>query len=384
MSDEPDPNVGAAARAVPERTFVQKEIVVLLLLSLATTAAFILTRAAAAANRELRRQDAATWFARGQEATGAGRADGAVRAFQRASGMEGDNPAYRLALAAALAADHKEEAARQVLLGVRERAPEDPAVNLQLARIEAQRGDTTAAEKYYHNALYGSWRIEDAAARRQARFELINYLLDHGNSKRAVSELLVLSANLPEDPATETKVARLFLRAGDAQLALDHFERTLARDPRNAAALAGAARASFNIGDYPRAVRYAGRAPDDPDVAEVRGVAERVIGGDPLRPRLAGSDRRARAIAGLSYASARVKGCAATTGRADATLTGLAAEAAAPAMTPAALRASPDTIEEVVALTVRMVRRAAAVCAPATVDDRGWLIIGGLHDKDAQ
>ncbi len=386
MTDEAESNQGPVEAAVPERTFVQKEIVVLLLLSLATAAAFVFTRAAAAGNRELRRQDAAAWFARGEAAAAAGRKDDAVRAFQRAGGMEADNRTYRLALAGALARDQQEEAARQVLLGVRERAPEDPFVNLQLARIEAQRGDTTAAEKYYHNALYGSWRIEDTEARRAGRFELVRYLLDHGSTKRAVSELLVLSGNLPEDSGVEVDVARLFLRAGDGPHALDHFERTLEREPRNPQALAGAAEAAFLLGDYPRTVRYARAAPPDPRMAEIRAVAERVLAEDPLRPRLSASERRARTVAGFTYAAGRLRACADGAGSNDGSTAALAAEAAAAAatITPRGLQADPDAIDGAVNLIVRIVRRAAAVCAPATVPDRAWLLIGGLHDKDAQ
>ncbi|MEP6592224.1 MAG: tetratricopeptide repeat protein, partial [Acidobacteriota bacterium] len=311
MTDETEPGERGGDGAAPERTFVQKEIVVLLLLSLATTAAFVFTRTAAAGNREMRQQDAAAWFERGRQAAADGRKDDAVRAFQRAGGMEADNQRYRLALAGALAADSQEEAARQVLLGVRERAPEDPGVNLQLARIEAQRGDTTAAEKYYHNALYGSWRIDDAEARRAARFELVRYLLDHGNTKRAVSELLVLSGNLPEDSGAEVDVARLFLRAGDSSHALDHFERTLEREPGNNAALAGAAQAAFLLADDPKALRYARQVSGDPDVAEMRGIAEQVLSADPLRPRLSAGERRARAVAGFASVRSRLEACAA-------------------------------------------------------------------------
>lgn len=388
MTDEAEPENGGRDGAAPERTFVQKEIVVLLLLSLATTAAFVFTRAAAAGNREMRQRDAAAWFERGRQAAAAGRKGDAVKAFQRAGGMEGDNQRYRLALASALAADSQEEAARQVLLGVRERAPEDPAVNLQLARIEAQRGDTTAAEKYYHNALYGSWRIDDAEARRGARFELVRYLLDHGSTKRAVSELLVLSGNLPEDSGVEVDVARLFLRAGDAPHALHHFERTLEREPRNNAALVGAARAAFLLADYPRALRYARRVPGDPEVAELGGIAEQVMSADPLRPRLSAGERRARAVAGFSSARSRLEACAAESGRGheDAPVVALATEATAAAatITPRGLKDDPDAIDGAVNLTVRMVRRAVAVCGPATPQDRAWLLIGSLHDKDAQ
>ena len=72
----------------------------------------------------------------GEHHLAGGQTEPAIRALRRATAINRDNRTYRLALAAALAADRQDDAARQVLLGVRELTPEDPDVNVQLARLE--------------------------------------------------------------------------------------------------------------------------------------------------------------------------------------------------------------------------------------------------------
>jgi tetratricopeptide (TPR) repeat protein len=371
---------------VYDAPFVQREIVALVLLSALAVAAFFVTRAAAAANSHLRLQDASAWYARGERAANAAEPDAAIHALQRASGIDRDNLEYRLALARALAADHQESAARQLLLGVREHTPEDPQVNLQLARLEARRGDTTAAQKYYRDALYGAWKAEDAEPRRRARTEFVRYLLDHGEQKRAVSELIVLSGNLPDDAAAQTAAARLFLQAGEARQALELLEHVLTRDPDNRAAAAGAGEAAFALQDYTRAVRYLRVAAGDDQLADLRAIAELVLADDPLRPRLSSAARWQRVAAGINYARQRLNECTPTTGSRDASLTSLRTEAAVlePSLTRRALRDSPEIINDAVGLIVRIEHRAGTVCGPPTRQDRAWALIGRLHDLDTQ
>ena len=79
-----------------------------------------------------------------------------MRALRRAAAIDRDNREYQLALAGALAAADDHEAARQVLQRLRDTAPEDAEVNLELARLESRNGDVTGAVRYYQNALYGN------------------------------------------------------------------------------------------------------------------------------------------------------------------------------------------------------------------------------------
>lgn len=48
--------------------------------------------------------------------------------------------------------------------------------------------------QYYQDALHGSWP-SDTDARRRARIEFIQYLLQNEHHSRALSEILILSAN---------------------------------------------------------------------------------------------------------------------------------------------------------------------------------------------
>ena len=185
-----------------------------------------------------------------------GQTEPAIRALRRATAINRDNRPYRLALAGGLAADRQDDAARQVLLRVRESSPEDPEVNVRLARLEARHDDVTGTVRYYQNAVYGSWGGDQGDARRQVRIEMIRHLLAHQQRGRALSELLVLSGNLPDDVQSQTEAGQLFLEAGDPRRGLDRFRQALRIDPKNAAALAGAGEAAFDVGDYASAQRY--------------------------------------------------------------------------------------------------------------------------------
>src|SRR6185503_14293115 len=114
----------------------------------------------------LRMRDAAAWYGRGRQRLAGGDAAGAIPALRRATAIDRDNPAYRLALASALSTAGQTDSARELLMTVRDRAPEDATVNLQLARLEARRGDPASATRYYQNALYGVWPGEASEDRR--------------------------------------------------------------------------------------------------------------------------------------------------------------------------------------------------------------------------
>ena len=183
-----------------ERTaLIHREIFQLTVLILVAIGAFLLTRAVAASNREMSLRDAAEWYRQGQQAIEAGRVDDAIDSLRRATVRNRSDTRYVLALARALALKGDDDAARSVLLTLRESTPEDPDINLQLARLAAARQDVTDALRFYHNALYAPWPADQADARRRVRLELIRFLLTHDQASRALSELLALSTDLPDD-----------------------------------------------------------------------------------------------------------------------------------------------------------------------------------------
>ncbi len=346
---------------------------------------FMLTRAAAAANRALRLRDAAAWYDAGEHHLAESETESAIRALRRATAINRDDRSYRLALAAALGAGHQDDAARQVLLGVREATPEDPEVNVRLARLESRRNDLTSTIRYYQIAVYGLWSGDREDARRQVRIELIRYLLAHDQRGRALSELLVLSSTLADDATSQVLGGQLFLVAGDSRRALDHFQRALRLDARNGAALAGGGEAAFELADYHRAQRYLRSAPVSERVSELRAITDLVLSRDPLQPGLSLGERQKRTVLDFRHAVDVLHDCIARgTPATQETLDSLRAEARAlePTLTAAKLRGSPDSIETGLNVIYRIEQQTVAACGPASATDRALVLIGRRHEAD--
>ena len=370
--------------------FVHREILLLLALGAIAGVLFLLTRTAAAANRGMRVREAAVWFDLGQRQLRARRLEEAVTSLRRATAIDRDNGGYRLRLAEALAASGHDGAARQVLLELRGRAPEDPDINTSLARLEVRRQDLTAAVRYYENALYGSWPADQAAARRHLRLELIRYLLAHGEQRGALSQLLVLSANLPEQVPLQVEAAQLFMSAGDSRRALEHFRQALRADRDNAVALAGAGEAAFNLGDYTRARRYLRAVPRQAErIRELSTLADLVLTSDPLMPGLRREERRRRLLAGLTHAAARLESCLLQPGRRVESSRGVMkslrqeALSLADALTGRRFRGAPEVLERGVDLLSRVERAAdGAGCGTLTNVDRALALVARRYGSD--
>lgn len=348
---------------------------------------FMLTRAAAGANRALRLRDAAAWYETGEHRLADGQIEPAIRALRRATAINRDNRAYWLALASGLAADHQDDAARQVLLSVRAASPEDPEVNVRLARLESRQDDLAGAVRYYQNAVYGSWSGDKADARRQVRIELIRYLLDQQQRGRALSELLVLSGNLPDDVKSQTEAGQLFLEAGDARRGLDHFRQALQIDPKNAAAIAGAGEAAFEVGDYPSAQRYLRAVKSaSSHVVDLLAVADFVLTRDPLRPGLSVRQRQERVMVGFRRALEALDECAGKQSGHSGELESLRAEARAlePNLAFERVRRTPESINAGLNLIYRIEQLTAETCGQGSAFDRALLLIGRRYETERQ
>jgi tetratricopeptide (TPR) repeat protein len=380
------PNRDHAGSTDERSTVIHQEIVKLVLLIGLAVAAFFVTRAIAANNREMSLRDAAEWYRRGVGQLEAGHADDAIDSFRRATVKHRDEKRYALALARALASTRQYEAARSALLALRESAPEDPDINLQLARLAADRQDVTEAVRYYHNALYAPWPAAQTDARRHVRLELIRLLLTHDQVNRALSELVALSTDLPEDAAAHAEVGALFASAGDSGRALDQFQRALRLVPDSGAALAGAGQAAFQAGDYPLARTYLRQAPDDLDrVKETRDLVELVLSSDPLAARIGASSRRRRLVDDFTHADERLDACLEPRSGGQPSTTELAvreeAEAFKTLLTPSAIL-DEDTIESGVEVIDRIEREVIERCPPSTLLDRALVLIGRRHGVD--
>jgi tetratricopeptide (TPR) repeat protein len=368
---------------VEERTaFIHQELLKLATLIALAIAAFFVTRAIAASNRGMTERDAAEWYARGTSALNDGDSTRALEAFRHASVMKRGERQYTLAFVRALVATHQPDAAERALLGLRESGPDDPEVNLELARIDAARGDAAAALRYYHNALYAPWPAEQAETRRAVRLELIRFLLTTRQSGRAESELVALSSDLPNTLALHLQVGDLFRSVGDTQRALDQFEQALGLAPQDRRALAGAGREAFAIGDYEKAQRYLRDLPDaSGELRDIRAVADLVLSEDPLATRIGSSARRHRLTDALSHVSQALEHCTALPEHSQAqVLFQLVDETLAFTNNLARNNAlENDTIENGLELVNRGERSVTSVCPPAQPVDRALMIIAARH-----
>lgn len=273
------------------------------------------------------------WFNRGQAALTAGDSRSAVQDFRNALYYSHDDPAYRLRLAEALLSANHIPEAQSYLLTLWQDEPSNSTVNLQLARLAARQGETQAALRYYHGAIYGLWPDRDAAVRRrQTRLELIYYLLGLHDATQADAELIALTSELPATAAAHTEAGQLFQQVADSERALQEFVEALRLNPKSPAALRGAGEAAFQLAQYPSAGRYLEQAlksgARDPEAAELLATTRLILEWDPNSQGVSSWQRALRIVQAFQQARRRLDDCAVTKG------TDLAAAPASRSSTP--------------------------------------------------
>ncbi|HEY4739263.1 MAG TPA: tetratricopeptide repeat protein [Candidatus Acidoferrales bacterium] len=288
-----------------------------LLIALSTATGF-LTRAF-----HLKQQAIAeNWFQLGNSSLAAGHARDARDDYRNALIFEPQNTTYQLHLAQALTAFGQPDQSRAYLLNLLTEFPGDGEVNLELARLAAHDGAVTAAIHYYHGAIYGAWDSNPVESRRGARLELCQFLVNHGEYVQAEAELISLAAGIPEDAsALQATAGDLFLRAGDANRALNEFQLSLKVSPGNEGALAGAGRAAYRLNDFKQAAYYLERAhaanSNDPEMAQMLDTSRAVLAADPFAESLPEAERARRAAKALTAALSRADKCMASAPNAD-------------------------------------------------------------------
>ena len=250
-----------------------------------------------------------------------GRYDDAIAAFRAALTCDPTNSQYQLSLARVLRDSNdprRLDEAESYLLALWQRAPQDAAVNLALARVAAHRGSIDDATRYYHNAMYGVWLSDPDANRTKARIELIQFLLKKGAPDKAESELIALATSLPPDPAAHLQAAQLFEQAQDYAGALAQYEEVLRINPVNLAALTGAGKAAYHSGHYATAQRYLRAAvnanPQDANAHELLATADLILRANPFQSHISDAERNRRITAAFAQAEKRLAACAQQTG----------------------------------------------------------------------
>lgn len=327
------------------------------------------------------------WFARGVADLNAGKYDQAVIEFRAALLYARDSYTYQLNLAEALIGLKRTAEADSYLVNLWDRKPEDGVVNLELARIAAQKEETEAALRYYHNAIYATWPGDEEVKRRDARLELIEFLLGNNDRAQAESELIALDANLGDDPTQQEHIGDLFVRTLDYERAFAAYRVSLKSDRHNPAIQARAGLAAFELGRYPLAHRYLQAAvsanPGDSKSGDLLKTTDLVLQMDPFQRQLSMSQRNRIVVEAFATAGQRLKACQAQKGS-----TQQASQASLdqiwtkmkPQIVEWNLRRNPDLVETAMELVFNIERQTNLSCGSPTGIDLALLLIAGLHE----
>jgi tetratricopeptide (TPR) repeat protein len=324
------------------------------------------------------------WFTRGTADLKEQRFDRAVSEFRTALLYSRDDYAYQLNLAEALIGLKRSNEAFAYLINLWEREPENGRVNLELARIAAQERKTEQALRYYHNAIYAIWPGNQEVERRDARLELIQFLLSTNATTQAQSELIALAANLDGDPVQHARAGELFLRAQDYEHALAEYRLSLKSDSHNPAALAGAGWASFELGRYPLAQRYlqaaASADPSDAQSSARLKTTELVLQMDPFQRQVSAAERNRIVMEAFAAAGQRLKEC--PDGGSATSLRDLSEKWSKMngQISERSLQRNPDLVETVMDLVFSIERQSSATCGAPTGTDLALLLIAKLHE----
>jgi tetratricopeptide (TPR) repeat protein len=333
-------------------------------------------------------------YAQGQAEHASGDPERAIADFRAALTYNRDDFQYQLSLARALRDSGRTGEAKTYLMNLWERGPEDGAVNLALGRLAAREGAVSEAIHYYHNATYGIWDADAETHRRNAEFELINFLLQQNALPEAQGELITLSASLPHDAELEMQAARMFGRAGDQERTLSEYQVILRHDRQNAAALAGAGDAAFQLHRYRTAERYLGDAskldPRNAPLEESLDSARLILQADPFSHGLSNAERSRRIRGALDNAGKHLEACAKVQGisfqgsnqEGDAQADPLSSDLISlhkswldmqPKLGRPSAAAEPDTSDSVMTLVFQIEEQTQKQCGEPTAMDRALL-----------
>jgi tetratricopeptide (TPR) repeat protein len=293
---------------------LRRPSIIISLLSIAAVLAFLAVTHLVNRFREQEKALARHLYAEGQMDMDSGRPDRAIGYFRAALTYDRNDFQYQLSLARALRDTGRTDESKSYLMSLWERSPEDGAVNLALGRLAVREGLTNEAIHYYHNATYGIWNSDPETHRRNAQFELVDFLLRQNARPQAQAELIALAASLPLEPEAETRLAQMFERLGDYEHALSEYQTVLEHDPQNAVALAGAGEAAFQLHRYSTAEKYLATAmkldPSNSTVSQQLQTARLILEIDPFVRGISTSERSHRIKISFDRAGARLQECA--------------------------------------------------------------------------
>ncbi|HEX6824127.1 MAG TPA: tetratricopeptide repeat protein [Candidatus Sulfotelmatobacter sp.] len=372
------------------RLYVRQRPVMLVLLTALTVAFFVFVAALSRAYKDQQTALGNRWFERGIADMSGKRYQAAVKDFRAALLYSRDNYTYQLNLAEALLGMNRRAEASAYLLNLWDRQPEDGLVNLELARIAAQKGQMQQAVRYYHDAVYAVWPSQQERQRREVRLELIGLLLQSNAKGQAQAELIGLSENADEDPVQLSLLGDLFMRADDYEHALAEYRSSLKADAHNAKTLAGAGYAAYELQQYSLAEHYLQdaikRDPNDKDSAERLKTTEMVLRMDPYQRQISQSERVRLVIEAFTTAGERLQRCAVPSG--DGAGRGVVQggtlsdewSALKPQITQRGLQRNAGLADEAMDLVFRIERQTSVNCGAPSGPDLALLLISKLRE----
>jgi len=261
------------------------------------------------------------WYASGEQALAADRAEEAVTDFRNALVYSPNNSIFQFHLARALIAARSWDDAEEYLQSLLSDAPGSGEINLALARIAAQKNSLADAMRYYHSAVFGSWEQNPIEMRWNTRYELCKYLLERNDEKDAEAEVIALADNTaPGDVERLDQAGTLLLKTQQWNRALMEFKQALARNRRDVDGLTGAGTAAFQAGQYADADAFFERLPkgqrEKADIAFMLELSRQTETADPFAEGLSARERARRAAAALRTAEARAATCSQSLGQA--------------------------------------------------------------------
>lgn len=240
----------------------------------------------------------------------------AVEAFRKAYTLERRNTGYELELVDSFIAAGQIDRPELLIHDVLEREPNDGRANLLGAHLMLAEGKPDQAAAYYHRAIYGDWPPDAAAHRVAVRMELVDFLVARGKRQELLAELLALQEEAGKDPATEERLARLFLVAGSPPRAADEYRAVIKQNPKNAAAYAGLGEAELQLGEYRLAhtafLTASNYNPRDASIRRQLELSDTLAALDPTSRKLTSMEKYRRSLRILDLARSDLDHCVAS------------------------------------------------------------------------
>jgi tetratricopeptide (TPR) repeat protein len=250
------------AERLAKRHLVFKDTLSLLSLFAVTSVLAVLTWLIFRSYSQHQTDAAARWKGRGEEALRNHNPKAAVYDLRTSLGYGQDDPGTEVELAEGLAQIDTPRSLQEAAVYLNtlwEKEPGNGNINLQLARVLARQGQRAGALEHYHAAIYGVWNGNGAVQGRQARLELVRYLIQQDRFGDARDELLIAAGNDKSTP-TLMQVAGLMAEAHGPADALRFYREVAGRKPIEVQSLEGAGQMAFLLSRYKMARSYLDKA----------------------------------------------------------------------------------------------------------------------------